>query len=304
MKQFIIFSVALLTSLWVATSANAEARWQYFAADPAYKTRAEAVADLPNVLLRIGVPKKDIVCIRDAMKSPGARVRLVRGDRLAYMRTGPKGLWKNVLVDFKESPAQGMEFAAPAEEWSVVCSGKLYIVGIPDVCNNTYLKTASPVLPARKMEKEPCALIHLAVEGGDSVLFGMFGAYAPSECFAVRNVGGGSFEPLPTHCPQGPCDMRKHSAYLGLSLIQSGGFVATGTGWATVRVPASFANTIEHRATFCLKRASRQTCGIGVLPEDYISDGGKRVAAIAVDKTAPRGRPTDLEWRWERCVGE
>ena len=102
-------------------------RWQRFNRDPAYESMTRAKTDVMLVLHQRKWPKEVIDYFSAAVwEEPGRRVRVVNGDRLDFMRTGPSGLWLDVPVDFREAPAKNMEFAAPATEWSYEYQGRTY----------------------------------------------------------------------------------------------------------------------------------------------------------------------------------
>ena len=130
MKKILLALLALLTFGW-AVPAQAEARWQRFNVDRAYNTRAQAMSDARNVMVRAGWDAQCIPQMLDTLEKPGTRVMISKGERYDFMRTGPQGLWRNVRVDFQQAPLR-----VEGERWSIECNGRVYTLTLPDVCNN------------------------------------------------------------------------------------------------------------------------------------------------------------------------
>lgn len=303
-NRIVMFALALLFGAVLASGANAQQRWQNFGADPAYATREAAIADAENVFRRAGWPPEAVAAMTERMKTPGERIRIVNGDRFDFMRTGSSGLWRNVLVDFRR-PVQNMEYAAPAERWTVTVGGVVYEAVLPDVCNNLAGRVTRVPPPPRLA----CAEIRLHVERGDRfVNFAFFDSWAPSECGpvlrfvpegAVDNGGANpsDWRPMPTRCPMGPCDFSQVTRAVGRPLAQSGGWEVEGPGTYIVRVSRPFSQ--NNLAVFCIRHPNSESCGIDVRP---VTDYHDWVATIFHDlEDIPE------TWTWRRLwwkVGE
>ncbi len=119
----------------VAHRSDGIARWQYYNRDRAYATKEEALAHAERDFIRAGWPAAAAASMATTMRSENCeRIELSKDDRLDFMRTGPSGLWRNVLVDFVQ-PAN-MRITAPACKWTKEIDGVMYEAILPDVCFN------------------------------------------------------------------------------------------------------------------------------------------------------------------------
>lgn len=255
MFRMLMLVLALLFGA-VAGTAHAETRWQNFGADPAYSSRVAAIANAPQDMRRMELSEKVIQAFKVAMRTPGTRVRLTNGDRLAFMRTGPNGLWRDVLVDFRR-PVRNMEYAAPAEEWTVTVDGVTYTYGIPDICNNSYLK----------VQESDCVELTFNAPVGGHVDWGVGsrgGPLPPDRCNAQRQ-GNGEFDAW-----YGECSVCVPN-YGYISQMMGG--QATVPHKYRYRVTQQqqtirFSRAIWSRTVYiCLEDANgRRTCGVYVPP--------------------------------------
>jgi hypothetical protein len=234
------------------------------------------------------------------------RIELRKGDRLDFMRSGPRGLWRNVLVDFV-SPTN-MNITAPADRWSIVVDGVTYVAILPDVCNN---------LAGRKSgePQNPCVYAKIKARDVDHhaqvALFGEFtaeelAACPPSWQGPGTGVQGSTFNPdgyQPiTDCEGRPCAWTSVQRAVELPLELSGSFLVS-EGYFVVRVPRRVAETDELRLVFCLTDdEGRTTLGMGIHAAEYhqIADGVK-LATIWQDEPSVRADYRDstiLWWRW------
>ncbi len=169
--------------------------WRYYGADPAYGSRAAAIADLRRTLIALNWPLGAIERAVAAVQTPGTRVELTNGMRLTSMRSGFRELWLDVLVDFIRPPTPGMGYVAYAEEWRFVYEGKEYIFGIPEVCNNTYTRDASDDCRTVSFNVEEGWKVRLFIAAEDAD-----GTLPADNCTALKQ-GTGSWKQ-----PGGKCD--------------------------------------------------------------------------------------------------
>ena len=226
------------------------------------------------------------------MKHPGKRVILSNGMKLDYMRTGPTGLWRDVIVAFKQT-IDRMLITAPAEEWSVTYNGVVYTTGIPDICFNLY-GTRVQAPPALA----PCPQIQVNTKSADETLpasatlhFIMLGDRMPSDpnCpFLYKGPHDTQFYPLPTECPHGPCDFREVIRASGLRAGPSGGIDVNqqGSGLYVFQVSPAWMKSKRHLYVFCLSRKDgTESCGKDIGFADYF-DGIAIVGYQAADALA------------------
>lgn len=129
-------------------------RWERFGADPYASSREEALAPVrfASALRALGVPEGAITLLAAAVSRPGEKTRIVVGDHLDAMLSKGGCVHRNVTVAFG-SPARGMEYAAPAEKWTVTWEGKTYTILDPDVCHN--LSLVIGLVPSPAMAPAP-----------------------------------------------------------------------------------------------------------------------------------------------------
>lgn len=306
MKRFFItLALAFLALTATVGSAEAQARWQNYGADPAYASKEAAKADAAAVFRRAGWPPEVVAAMVERMRStPPERITLRNGDRLDFMRTGPSGLWRNVLVDFV-SHGRGVEVIVHADRWTVTVGGVTYEAILPDVCNNLAGRRSAPP------PEEPCVYIVLHVEEAGFVNAALMGEQLPSpECsFSYQGPGTGeggyTFQPngyTPIEeCRDRPCDWSNVVRATGQPVAQSGSFRVTPGNWV-VRVDRRIAESLVSRVVFCLTTEDgRTTYGLGVRRHDYREAAGNTLIATiwpqqAAVPTAYAG--TELWWRW------
>lgn len=238
--------------------------WVNFGADKAYPSRGAAIADMPRVLRAMGYPEEVIALFVEAMKKPGTPMRVTNGMRLAFERSGANQLWIDVPVAFW-SPTAKMEFAAPAEAWTVPWGGKLWTIGIPEICNNLFGLTPTPIpVPA-----DDCRKIRVRVKADVKILrYALYGRYRMNSCFTMTRPGGQP-EPMPNRCPDTNCNFRDISILLRKEPTQSGGTDAQ-EGVFEFSVSREFAENPENLAAFCRElKDGTHTKGIGIIPIGY-----------------------------------
>ncbi len=289
MRSILIVLAALLFGA-LASEASAETRWRNYGGDPAYASKEAAKADAANVLRRAGWPPAAVTAMVEKMRTaPPERIDLTNGDRLDFMRTGPSGLWRDVVVD----AVRGVTVAIHADRWTVEVDGVIYEAIIPDVCNN---------LAGRKREapKAPCAYVVFRAEDSDQFArFDALGEVTPeeeAECsISWQGPGTGpegrtfdvnGYKPL-QECPDRPCDWRGAEAFYRLP-HHAGGTIPVSAGWYVVRVPLRFAETMDLRGILCLvDDEDRPTRMMGALPELYVTaPDGSRIYTLFYDREA------------------
>lgn len=224
MIRQILIALALLVFGWaIASDASAQARWRNYGADPAYTSKQAAIADAGNVFRRAGWPPEAVTAMVAKMRStPAQRITLRNGDRVDFMRTGPSGLWRNVLVDFVPH-GRGVEVIVHADRWEVTLGGVTYEAIIPDVCNN---------LAGRRSRNELDCVYH-EVEirhPEESALIWARYDSANDECFAYRKVdrlyqpdsSSVQWTPIEPGCIGRPCDLSQVNRALGRQHVSSG----------------------------------------------------------------------------------
>lgn len=283
----IAIALALLTGLTFGGSAQAQARWQHYGADHAYASKAAALADAENVFRRAGWSAEVSRAMAQKMRTePCERVELKNGDKLDFMRTGARGMWRNVLVDFRPYT---MNITAKTCKWTLTMGGVTYVAFLPDECNNL----AGLVIRAPEVV---CDYVLIRAEERDDFLnVGLFGNYAESDVCAPavhRGPGGGAngldfdpnnFEPL-RPCDRRPCDWRLVTASTGLPLTKHGYVPTEEAGWYLLRLPPQqFSVRSDLLVVPCLtdEDGNRTTFGMGVRHFDYVAmAGGSKVATI------------------------
>lgn len=150
----VVIAVLLLLATFAAltaTSAHAaesQFKWEHFGADPYATSREEGMRTRESAFRKLGLPADVIATFMVATDKPGEKVRIVNGDKLSAMLSKGGVVHRNVTVAFVKPPqTANMEFAAPAEKWSVTQGDKTYTVFLPDVCNNW-----SAILPLSSLQ--------------------------------------------------------------------------------------------------------------------------------------------------------
>lgn len=311
MRSVLVALAALLFfggAMTAAGPASAEAHWRHYGADHAYASKDAAKRDAANVFRRAGWPPEAVSAMVEEMRTaPPERITLQKDDRLDFMRTGPSGLWRDVVVAF-ESP-RGMLITAPADRWTVTVDGVVYEAILPDVCNNLAgRKSGAP--------ENPCAYVKFYARDADAYAsVAALGQPTPAELaecpISWQGPGTGSdgstfdpdgYRPL-RDCVGGPCDWTNVLRAVRLPLHASGSFPVS-EGWWVVRVPRRFVETNDLRAVLCLTDdQGRSTMGMGVLRTEYHEVGaGTMLATIWQDEANVRAdyrsAGTILWWRW------
>ena len=193
----ILFVVLVLVAL--ATSAQAEWKWQHFGADPYAKTREEAMQTRESAFSAMGLPESVIADFLRATEKPGEKIRLVNGDHLVAMMSKGGVVHRDAVVAFAKPPVSGkMEYAAPAEKWQISWEGKIYSIVLPEICHNWgYGWTPAPIPPTcpecPKPVVEKCVELSFNASVGGKVRWGVasnHGPLPPSVCNAQRQGDG------------------------------------------------------------------------------------------------------------------
>lgn len=223
MIRKILIALALLTFGWaIASEASAQAHWRNYGADPAYASKEAAKADAAAVFRRAGWPPEAITAMVNEMRStPAERITLRNGDRLDFMRTGPSGLWRNVLVDFV-SHGRGVEVIVHADRWQVTVDGVQYEAIIPDVCNNLAGRRKPPPVI-------DCVYHDVEVREESTLIWARYDT-ATDKCFAYRSVdrvfqpdsAGDRWNPIEPGCIGRPCDLTQVNQALGRQNVSQG----------------------------------------------------------------------------------
>lgn len=136
MKTIVRILLALAFAV-LAISAHAEFKWQHFGVDPYASSRDEAMRTRESAFQKLGLPAPVVKLLVEATQKPGEKIRLVNGDKLSAMMSKGGVVHRDVTVAFVKPPVSGkMEYAAPAEKWQVTWQGKVFIVILPEICQN------------------------------------------------------------------------------------------------------------------------------------------------------------------------
>ncbi len=164
--------------------------WRHFGAAPFAKTRAEAMRNRRVAFVAFGMPPRGVVrLLMKVTESPGTPTTLVVGEKLTAMISKGGEVHYGVVVAFG-SPVRHMQYAAPAEMWSVTWKGEVYTVYLPAICHNW----AVVVTPSK------CASVTFRVKPGVWVRFGVFtknGERLPSRCWSLTDGNIVSAAPSP-----------------------------------------------------------------------------------------------------------
>ncbi len=229
MIRHVLIALALFTFGWAhAGEASAEAHWRNYGADPAYSSKQSAIADAANVFRRAGWPPEAVAAMVEEMRTtPAERITLRNGDRLDFMRTGPSGLWHDVVVDFV-SHGNGVEVIVHADSWTVTVGGVTYEAVIPDVCNNVAgRRSAAPPPPRRPV----CVYHDIEIRQREEIAL-IWARYdrPTDECFAYREVSqvyqpdspDAEWTPIEPGCIGRPCDLTQVNRALGRQHVSQG----------------------------------------------------------------------------------
>lgn len=292
-----------------AGPADALARWQNYGADPAYKTAEAAIKDAQSVFIRAGWPLPVAKLMAEKMASEdGEDYVLNVGDRVDFMRTGPNGLWRNVLVDFKNKPDKDMEFAAPAKRWILSYEGEVFEAILPRVCKNLSGRRRR-VVTARK----ECAYVLFEAKADDA--YAIVHVLGPEQdegdcrisAAGPAPAGGMNFdrvhfkdlvEEVPNRCPTDWIPR-----VFGLPGLRVGSFPVS-PGWFAVKVPIALADNPGNRVVVCLvRKTGESTHSMGVQSFDYRlhEPTGRKIATIWYSEPEIREDyrgATNLWWRW------
>lgn len=310
-RRFLLSALALPVVAY-AGQAFALARWQYYNRDPAYPTRAAALADAERVFIRAGWPRGAASQMAAKMRrEAGEPISLVNGDRLDFMRTGARGMWVDVLVDFQPV---SMRIEALSERWVIEFGGETFEAILPRVCNNL-----SGRRHRRPQELAGCAyIVFEAREGDESAAVAVLGEFAEDPNCQVSYAGPGTgpsgrtfapeaFRPLAQCSTLAPCDWTTVVNYYRQTLGPNGTFRVT-PGWWVVKIPRRVAQNPNSRVVICLKKASGlTTLSMGVQHFDYVPAGNRLIATIwyseaDIPASYREARRTNLWWRWPAPV--
>lgn len=269
MKKILVIVVLALIATLASSALAAEWKWQHFGADPYAKSRTEAMRTRESAFHAMGLPDSVITQLMLATEKPGEKIRLVNGDRLAVMLSKGSVVHKDVVVAFVKPPISGkMEYAAPAEKWQVSVEGKIYVVILPEICNNwsyNWNPAPPPILPPEK-----CVELSFNAKIGGKVRWGIgsnHGPMPPSACNAQKQDDG------PWTAWTGQCD----DCYGAISYIRG---ILGNKGEiyhkylysvTATRQTLRFSTAIWADLVYiCLEYADgKKTCGVYMLPQDW-----------------------------------
>ena len=159
----LVFAIAML-----ATSAQAEWKWQHFGADPFAETRAEAMQKRADAFRKARLPEPVISLLMEETKKPGEPMKIVMGDRFSWMMSkgdvihGPSE--GGVIVAWsKPSISNRMEYAQSAETWQVLWDGAIHTVVLPGDCFNWSGKPPMIGGPVPVVTAQPSAVVKAPV---------------------------------------------------------------------------------------------------------------------------------------------
>ena len=262
MNKIIVVLLALVCAT-LASLAHAEFKWQHFGADPYASSRDEAMRTRESAFSKLDLPKPVVTRLVGASQKPGAKVRLVNGDKLSAMMSKGGIVHRNVTVAFTKPPVSGrMEYAAPAEKWQVTWEGKVYIVILPEICYNWSSIAGPPI-------KKCVELVFNAPVGGH-VRWGIgttIGPLPPDECNAQRE-GDGLWKAW-----YGECDICIPAiGYIrgilgGSALVPHKYLYPITTKKQTLRFSTEIWTKLAY---ICLEDVNgKQTCGVYMRPQDW-----------------------------------
>lgn len=119
----------------VEPGSSGEFRWVHFGVAPYAPSREEAMRKREGAFRALGFTEPVVAKLMIATEKPGEKTRINVGDKLGAMLSKGGVVHTNVTAAFG-SPSRGMEFAAPAEKWTVTWEGHQYTALLPEVCNN------------------------------------------------------------------------------------------------------------------------------------------------------------------------
>lgn len=126
----------VLASMSIVPTVYAEGfQWRHFGAAPFSHSRTIAMQKRSQAFLVLGIPKEAIQLLMKATESPGIPTTLTVGKKLSAMISRGYVVHRNVTVAF-DSPVPNMQYAAPAQMWSVTWKGIVYTVYLPAICHN------------------------------------------------------------------------------------------------------------------------------------------------------------------------
>ncbi len=249
-KKTVIWFVLVCVVFAFANTAHAsEFRWRYFGAAPYATSRTLAMETRKSAFSKLGLPSEVVALFMERTRTRGRTVRIVNGDRLSAMISRGGVVHRNVLVDFISPLGSGkMEYAAPAERWSVTWKGRVYTLFLPEVCNNWSVRVSTKKV--HTVAKD-CVLVTFRVIPGDIVRYAVFtdGSRLSSSCWSLSDGNITSATPSPcTVCDwSGPLQVLPEG-----SLVKYSGLYRARNRVQTLRFPRG---VMQRYVALCVTRA-------------------------------------------------
>lgn len=186
---------------------------------------------------------------------------------------------------------------APGEAiWTDVNTGEEVFMGR---CLNTIdLATVSELIV-----EAPCAYHLVRVHKGGALNFALMGRYQNDACFKYVYLGASpevpegtelDWLPLPTRCPEGPCNFAGFEQFYPQPIMQSGG-LKTNEGYYLMAVSIEFAKNKNNIAAYC----HDHSCSIDIHDTDYhrgVIGGMQATIYLTRDEAAAKDTGRLLYW--------
>ena len=267
MKKILVVVLALIATL--ATSAYAEWKWELFNMAPFAETREKAMETRESAFIKAGLPKSVVALLMEETKKPGEKIRLVNGDKLSFMVSKGGTVHKNVVVAFVKPPVSGqIEYAAPAEKWSVMDGVRIFSVILPEICNNW--SGITPAIDVSAAVTEKCVELAFNAQIGGKVRWGVASSDGPlpsSYCNAQKQ-GDGEWKAWYGKCDECTGAVSYLQGILGeKSEIQHKYLYAVTAKQQTFRFSEAVWKDVVY---ICQEYADgKRTCGVYMRPQDW-----------------------------------
>lgn len=290
MRKLILVLLALVAVNVVGPApAWASTEWMRWGMDPYASSDVEAVRKLPDALLAMGVPEPVRARLLEAVRAnpQGERTFLNPGDRFTAMMWSPSGDVRTDVIVGRHPVRHGVVESAEAREWRVEDQGQIYVLVLPDICNNWAWRSYQAPTPERVVvvpQLECAEIVVSDARPGDvlRVVVSANGPLPPSECWAYRD-GSGSWVAWPGACTD--CSWEFLSSYVPGRLTMPGR-VTVASREVVLRIPVLVSQ--RDYVSLCIVRGERRSCTFTVEPSDF---GGRREYSLP-------------DWEWTGCPEE